>query len=44
MSAQAVDDDSYKKAMERFLARKRFLKTEGKYPTREEIYYRARHR
>jgi hypothetical protein len=36
------EKDSYEKSMRRFLARKPFLKTDGKYPKREEIYNRAR--
>ena len=35
-------NDSYEAAMRRALARKPFPKTDGKYPTREEIYERAR--
>ena len=44
MRWQAADEDSYDSAMRRSLARKPFLKTDGKYPTREEIYDRARGR
>jgi hypothetical protein len=36
------EQDSYEAAMRRALARKPFPKTDGKYPTREEIYERAR--
>ena len=35
-------NDSYEAAMGRELARKPFLKTDGKYPSREEIHDRAR--
>jgi hypothetical protein len=44
MRRQAADEDSYDSAMKRSLARKPFLKTDGKYPAREEIYDRARRR
>jgi hypothetical protein len=37
-----LENDSYEQSMRRFLARKPFPKTDGKYPTREEIYNRAR--
>jgi hypothetical protein len=36
------EQDSYEQSMRRFLARKPFPKTDGKYPKREEIYNRAR--
>jgi hypothetical protein len=36
------ENDSYEAAMRRALARKPFPKTDGIYPTREEIYERAR--
>lgn len=36
------EQDSYEQSMRSFLARKPFPKTDGKYPTREEIYNRAR--
>ena len=36
------EEDSYEKAMRRALARKPFPKSDGRYPTREEIYDRAR--
>lgn len=36
------EQDSYEQSMRRFLARKPFPKTDGKYPKREEIYSRAR--
>jgi hypothetical protein len=36
------DEESYKRAMKSALARKPFLKTDGKDPTREEIYSRPR--
>jgi len=42
--SQSIDEDSYNRSMKRMLARKPFLKTDGKYPSREEIYDRARHR
>ncbi len=34
--------DGYAAAMRRSLARKPFLKTDGRYPTREEIHDRSR--
>jgi hypothetical protein len=37
-------EDSYATAMRSALAREPFLKTDGKYPTREEIYDRAQAR
>lgn len=36
------EKDSYAKAMRRALSRKPFPATDGRYPTREEIYDRAR--
>jgi hypothetical protein len=36
------EKDSYEAAMRRALARKPFPKTDGRYPTREEIYDRSR--
>jgi hypothetical protein len=36
------EKDSYETAMRRALARKPFPKTDGRYPTREEIYDRSR--
>jgi len=39
-----TDEGSYNRSMKSMLARKPFLKTDGKYPTREEIYSRARGR
>jgi hypothetical protein len=36
------EQDSYTQSMRRFLARKPFPKTDGKYPKREEIYNSAR--
>jgi hypothetical protein len=33
---------TYERSMRRFLARKPFPKTDGRYPTREEIYARPR--
>jgi hypothetical protein len=38
---RAQPEDSYETAMRSALARKPFLKTDGKYPTREEIYDRV---
>jgi hypothetical protein len=35
-------NDGYEAAMRRALARKPFLKSDGKYPSREEIHDRAR--
>jgi tetrahydromethanopterin S-methyltransferase subunit B len=36
------EQDSYEAAMRRALARKPFPTTDGRYPTREEVYERAR--
>ena len=36
------ESDEYEKAMRRFLARKPFLKTDGKYLTRDEVHERVR--
>jgi hypothetical protein len=36
------EQDSYEQSKRSFLARKSFPKSDGKYPTREEIYNRAR--
>jgi hypothetical protein len=36
------EKDSYEKSLRRFLARKPFPTTDGRYPTREEVYERAR--
>lgn len=36
------EKNSYEKSMRRFLARKPFPTTDGRYPTREEVYERAR--
>jgi hypothetical protein len=44
MRRQIETENSYDSAMRRALARKPFLKTEGKYPTREEIYDRGNRR
>ena len=38
------ENDSYEKAMRRALARKPFLKTDGKYLSREEVHERSRFR
>jgi hypothetical protein len=38
------EKDSYEAAMRRALARKPFLKTDGKYLSREEVHDRARFR
>lgn len=37
-----TDDDQYQRALRRALGRKPFLKTDGRYPSREEIHDRAR--
>ncbi len=37
-----VEHESYERAMQRFLARKPFPKSDGRYLTREEIHDRAR--
>lgn len=42
LKQRMLENDSYEQSMRRFLARKPFPKTDGKYPTREEIYNRAR--
>lgn len=39
-----LQKESYQQAMKRALARKPFLRSEGPYLTREEIYDRARFR
>ena len=39
-----VAEESYQQAMKRALARKPFLKSNGKYLTREEVHDRARFR
>jgi hypothetical protein len=36
------ENDSYEEAMRRALSRKPFPTTDGRYPTRKEIYDRAR--
>ena len=36
------ESDEYEKAMRRFLGRKPFLKTDGKYLTRDEVHERVR--
>jgi hypothetical protein len=38
------EKDSYETSMRRFLARKPFLKTDGKYLSREEVHDRTRFR
>jgi hypothetical protein len=38
------EEDSYEKAMRRALARKPFLKTDGRYLSREEVHDRSRFR
>lgn len=42
LKQRMLENDSYEQSMRRFLARKPFPKTDGKYPKREEIYNRAR--
>jgi hypothetical protein len=44
LRARMEEADSYEKAMKRALARPPFLKSEGKYLTREEVHDRARFR
>jgi hypothetical protein len=38
------ENDDYDRAMRQALARKPFLKTDGKYPSREEVHDRTRFR
>lgn len=42
LNARRIESGSYEESMRRFLARKPFPKTDGKYPKREEIYTRGR--
>jgi hypothetical protein len=42
LKERMLDDDGYEKAMRRALGRKPFLKTEGRYLSREEVHDRAR--
>ncbi len=39
---QMKQQDAYERAMKRALARKPFLNTDGKYPSRDEIHDRQR--
>jgi hypothetical protein len=41
LKERMVENDDYEKAMRRALARKPFLKTDGKYLSREEAHDRA---
>lgn len=42
LKQKMLEADSYDSAMRRALSRKPFLKTDGRYPSREEIHDRAR--
>ena len=42
LKERMLRDEDYEKAMRRALARKPFLKTDGRYPSREEVHDRAR--
>ncbi len=42
LKQRMVERDDYQRAMRRALARKPFLKTDGRYLSREEIHDRAR--
>jgi len=42
LKQRMVEGDDYQRAMRRALARKPFLKTNGRYLSREEIHDRAR--
>ena len=41
LKERMLDSDGYEKAMRRALARKPFLKTQGRYLSREEVHDRA---
>ena len=41
LKARMVEEDAYEGAMRRALARKPFLKTDGRYMSREEAHERA---
>ena len=40
LQERMIREDEYRKAMRRALARKPFLKSDGKYPSREELHER----
>jgi hypothetical protein len=42
LKQRMLEADNYQRAMRRALTRKPFLKTDGQYPSREEIHDRAR--
>ena len=42
LKQRMVEEDSYERSMRGFLATKPFLKTNGRYLTREEAHERAR--
>jgi len=41
LKQRMAEADTYRKAMRRALARKPFLKTDGRYPSREEAHDRS---
>jgi hypothetical protein len=42
LKRQMLENDDYEEAMRRALARRPFLKSDGKYPSREEAHDRSR--
>jgi hypothetical protein len=40
LKERMAEEDNYEKAMRRTLARKPFLKSDGRYPSREELHDR----
>ncbi len=42
LEERMLHEDHYDRAMRRALGRKPFLKTDGRYPSREEVHERAR--
>jgi hypothetical protein len=42
LKERMLEEDSYARSMRRFLATKPFLKTDGRYLSREEVHDRAR--
>lgn len=42
LKQRMLEEDDYERAMRRSLARKPFLKTDGRYLSREELHGRAR--
>jgi hypothetical protein len=42
LKQRMMETDNYEKAMRRYLARPPFLKSDGKYPSREEVHDRDR--